>query len=252
MAKGQHIDLDYVVNYCEQEADKHKLLASYEAKTSFGSVKDARKRDEHMSKSQMADELASHFRKADSDVLRSSREVETLAREIDPESFASFDAMVVRLKAGGSDESYALQAAQATYGDQLAEAYAKASSSVAADTSSTNAADPYMEGITDAIMWHEARAVEADVLERREPIKERKVNYAKRAARHRLYAKHMRQELLEAREKAIGAKVAKEVSEPVLPFPTGLKPTGRTEEGIPLDVQMRFLKKTEVMDDEGW
>lgn len=247
MGKVQKIELDYVVSYCQDISDTHKMLAAKEQLGAFASVKDQKKRDEYLAKAQIADSIADHFRTQSGGNPTQNPEIDRLAREIAPEVFASYDAMVHRMLAKGNDEGYARHAAQAIYGDGISTALEKASESIAVDSSDDY--DSYSRGLSDAINWHEAQAREADLLERNEPVATKKARYAKRAARHRLYAKYMRQDLLEKRAmEQSKARTASPSASPAIELQPG-RDLG--EEGIPIEVQMRFRKKSESFDDEG-
>lgn len=240
---GRTVDLAYVVNHCELVGTEHKMLA----------VKAGPRRNEHLAMAQAADEIAAHFRDA-GEGIAPPQEVEQVARQIDPVLYAAYDAMVQRLLSEGADEGYAARAAEATYGAELAEARSQASESI----SSAMGADPtdagYDKGLADAIAWHESQAANADRMESVEKTAERKGKYRQRAGRHRLYAKRMREDLEAARSLERERRRAdEERKEPMLPFAkkTSDRPKSE-EEGIPLEIQRRFLKKGEVMDDEGF
>lgn len=245
MAKGQQVDVDYVVTFCEEAADRHKVKAAYEDQEAYRSVKDRRKRDEHLSKSAMADEIANHFRNPPADRVRTSAEVEAIARGIDPDIFARHDAMAQRLIAGGSDESYAFQVAETTYGDRLSAARAKALATVGSDH-----VGDFSAGVAAVIAWHERRAVEADHSEAVEALPQRKAKYQSRAQRHRLYARQIAQEFdgtMHRQANLIGRQ--RDPAQHDLPF--AKSPTGVEDDAVPLAVQSAFLAKGEVFDDEG-
>lgn len=237
------VDLAYVVNHCELVATEHKMLAAQSGPH----------RNENLAKAQAADDIAAHFREA-GETQVPAQEVEDSARQIDPRTYAAYDALIRRLLSEGADESYAARVAEATYGAELAEARAQATESIANLMGIDPADAGYDKGIADAIAWHESQAANNDRLESIEKIGERKAKFRQRANRHRLYARRMREDLEAAR--AIDRerrRLEQERTEPMLPF--GRRPLGeasREDEGIPIEVQRRFLKKGEVMDDEGF
>jgi hypothetical protein len=241
---GRRIELSYVVSHCELVSTDHKLQAA-----SGGP-----RRDEHMAKAQAAEEIASHFRDADEAGLP-LHEIETAARERDPSTYAAYDALLLRLASEGADEGYALRVAEATYGLELSEARSSAAEALSAPLMGDSEDAGYDKGLADAIAWHETQALTADHMESSERIDVRKTKYRQRADRHRLYARKMKAELEGARIDAIAKRrTEREAVEPTLPFGRGMS-TGQAEkesEGIPLAVQMRFLKKGEVFDDEGF
>lgn len=252
----RYIELDYVVAHCELEAVNHKMLSVQEGKSPSTGLRDDKRRDEHLAKSNMAEELAKHFRAKSAGHIRSSPEVETLAREIDPDAFRSYDAMVARILAEGRHEQFALDVAQATYGERMDLALDQACDSVKNALSSPSDAIGYDQGIEAAANWHDQRAFEADRLEQMETVPQRKAKYQQRAKRHRLYAKQLRQEFAEQkalqlerlRDNSAQAQLKLELATPEIASKTGPE----VEDGIPLAVQRAFLKKGEVFDDEGW
>lgn len=253
MAKGQQIDVDYVVSFCEAIADEHKLGAIREDQEAFSSVKDKRKRDAHIAKSTMADEIANHFRNPPPDRLKPSAEVDDLARQIDPETFARNEAMIRRLVADGADESYAMRVAEQTYGEALSEARDKAIQSMqTSDTMSGDTMADFASGVGAVIAWHERRALESENAAAGEHVATKKAKYASRAQRHRLYAKHILQEFqsqMAARPNV--RERMRDPAQPDLPFPRHSRSAPAEEEGIPLEVQRAFMRKSEVFDDEG-
>ena len=253
MTKGVQVDIDYVVRFCESLADKHKIDAAYEDQSSFSSVKDKAKRDSHLAKSMMADEIANHFRNLEADRLKPSAEVDDLARQVDPETFARHEAMVRRLITGGADESYAMRMADDTYGELLADARERAAQSIQTDNAmSADTMQDFASGVDAVIGWHERRALEQENAAGRETISERKAKYLSRAKRHRLYAKHILQEFQEkmaTRRQTLDTQ--KDERQPTLPFPSSRSAMPPKDEGVPIEVQRMFLKKGEVFDDEG-
>ncbi len=234
------VDLDYVVNHCDLVATEHKML----------SVSDAPRRNEHLAKAQAADEIAAHFRDG-GEAMSPAHDVEDVARQIDPRTYAAYDALVRRMIEEGKDEAYALRVAEATYGADLSEARAQAADSIAAALSADPAEAGYDKGLADAIAWHEGEALKADRMESIERTGERKAKYRQRASRHRLYAKRMKEDLEAAKEiERQRRRVDEEAKEPLLPF--GRHGPDRKDEGIPLEVQRMFLRRGEVMDDEGF
>lgn len=263
MTGQRQIDLDYVIGHCEQEADQHKMGAAYEAQTAFSSVKDQKKRDEHLAKAQMADQLAEHFRNHAAAQHAINPEVEELARTIDPDAFASHDALISRVVAEGHDQDYASRVARASYGDRIDAAYEEAAASIQTEINNPDDSLDYEKGVEEVAKWHEQRALEAERLEQLETVPARKHKYGQRAKRHRLYAKQIRSDFSDKREEA-ALKRAKErdQEEPRLPLPrpeltTRAQGPGRStpqkdSDDIPLEVQAAFRKKSEVFDDEGW
>jgi hypothetical protein len=254
MGGSNQIDLDYVVSHCEKEADDQKMMAAYEGRTAFSSAKDHRKRDEHLAKSQMADQLAHHFRTKSQGHLRSNPEIDGLAREIDPEAFSSYEELLAKIMSEGGDESYAMEVARATYGDRMDVALEQAGDSISTQVNNPDDSQEYDKGTEDVAKWHEQRALEAERQEQLETVPARKAKYAQRAKRHRLYAKHIRHDFAEARELSMRKKAREMAQEqPQLPLatPQGIRGP-EMEEGIPLAVQRAFRKKSEVFDDEGF
>lgn len=253
MPKGQQIDVDYVVSFCEAIADEHKLGAIREDQDAFSSVKDKRKRDAHIAKSTMADEIAEHFRNPPPDRMKPSAEVDDLARQIDPETFARNEAMIRRLVTDGQDESYAMRVAEQTYGEALSEAREKALLSMQTETAmpADTMAD-FASGVGAVIGWHERRALESENAAASEHVAVRKAKFVSRAQRHRLYAKYILQEFeskMTARPNV--RERLRDPSQPDLPFPKFTRPAPVEEEGIPIEVQRAFMRKSEVFDDEG-
>jgi hypothetical protein len=240
---GRTVDLSYVVNHCELMATEHKMLAAQSGP----------RRNENLAKAQAADEIAAHFRDAGEGVAP-PQEVEGVARQIDPKLYAAYDALMQRLLSEGADEGYAARVAEATYGSELADARAQAAESIANALGVDPAEAGYDKGLSDAIAWHESQAATADRMESIEKTGERKGKYRQRANRHRLYAKRMREDLEAARSiDRERLRIDAERKEPMLPFGRQAGPNVRKEEeGIPLEVQRMFLKKGEVMDDEGF
>ena len=253
MAKGEQVDVDYVVSFCEALADEHKMGAIREDQEAFASVKDKRKRDSHIAKSTMADEIAGHFRNLSSDRIKPSAEVDELARQIDPDTFGRHESMVRRLVSEGADESYALRVAEETYGELLAEAREKASQSIQTDIAMpADTMQDFASGINAVVTWHEHRALISETAASHEKVEKRKTKFLARAQRHRLYAKHIRQDF-EA-QMAIRGNVrerAKDPTQPDLPFIRSSRGPKPEEEGIPIEIQRAFMKKSEVFDDEG-
>lgn len=254
MGGSNQIDLDYVVSHCEREADEHKMMAAYEGRTAFSSAKDHRKRDEHLAKSQMADQLAHHFRTKSEGHLRSNPEVDSLAREIDPEAFASYEELLAKVMAEGGDDSYAMHVARATYGDRMDIALEQAGESIRTEVNNPDDSLDYDRGVEEVAKWHEQRALEAERQEQLETVPARKAKYAQRAKRHRLYAKHIRHDFEESKqEKALERAKTVAKDEPQLPLTVPARSVRQPdEEGIPLSVQAAFRRKSEVFDDEGW
>lgn len=257
---SRYIELDYVVSHCEMEATTHKLLSVKEGQLASSGLRNDKVRDEHIAKSNMADELARHFRAKSVGHIRANPEVETLAREIDPDAFNSHEQMVARIIAEGHHTQYALDIAQATYGERMDAALDQACESVQNALGSPSEAIGYDQGIEAAAQWHEQRAFEADRLEQLETVPQRKAKYAQRAKRHRLFAKQMREEFAENKARkierlAVQARAKHSQLKLELDCPAARdgrpRPSG-AEEGIPLAVQMAFMKKGEVFDDEGW
>lgn len=253
MTKGVQVDVEYVIRFCETLADQHKIDAAYEDQSSFSSVKDKAKRDAHIAKSTMADEIANHFRNLEADRLKPSAEVDDLARQVDPETFSRHEAMVRRLVTDGSDESYAIRMADDTYGELLAIAREKASQSIQNETGMpADSMQDFASGVDAVIGWHERRALEQENAASRETVSEKKAKYLSRAKRHRLYAKHILQDFQErmaARTRAMERQ--RDERQPTLPFPRSRSIAPAKDEGVPLEVQRMFLKKGEVFDDEG-
>jgi hypothetical protein len=239
---GRTVDLSYVVNHCELVASEHKMLAA----------QGGQRRDENLAKAQAADEIAAHFRDA-GEGMAPAQDIEDVARQIDPRLYAAYDAMVQRLLSEGADEGYAARAAEAAYGSELSEARAQAAESISNAIGADPADAGYDKGLADAIAWHESQAANAERLESVERTGERKGKYRQRANRHRLYAKRMREDLEAARSiERERRRLEDERKEPMLPFGRRGALETKDEEGIPLEVQRRFLKKGEVMDDEGF
>lgn len=240
---GRTVDLSYVVNHCELMATEHKMLAAQSGP----------RRNENLAKAQAADEIAAHFRDA-GEGIAPAQEVEEVARQIDPKLYAAYDALMQRLLSEGADEGYANRVANATYGSELADARTQAAESIAAALGVDPVEAGYDKGISDAIAWHESQAAEAERMGSVEKSGERKGKYRERASRHRLYAKRMREDLEAARMiDRERRRLDEERKEPMLPFGRRSEAeTHKEEEGIPLEVQRRFLKKSEVMDDEGF
>lgn len=244
---GKSISLDYVVSQCSEYAFQQQLAASRTSRT-----KEPDKHTALLGRADAGTYLADFFRNADlADHLHANPEVENLAREIDPDAFASYDAMIARLKNEGSDHSYAMHVAEAAYGERLETARSKASESIETAGADSESFDAFTQGLEAAIAWHESQAIQADAMERRETVRERKIKFNQRAQRHRLYAKHIRHDLVDQRRAEREASRSDDRSQPSLPL---LAPTQSRDDGdhIPIEVQMRYLKKTEVMDDEGF
>jgi len=238
---GRTVDLSYVVNHCELVATEHKMLAAQAGP----------RRDENLAKAQAADEIAAHFRDA-GETMAPAQQIEDVARQIDPRVYAAYDAMMQRLLSEGADEGYAARVAEATYGAELAEARAQAAESISNMIGADPADAGYDKGVADAIAWHESQAANAERMESVEKTGERKGKYRQRANRHRLYAKRMREDLEAARSLEKESRRIEEAKEPMLPFGSRGPGEAAKEEGIPLEIQRLFLKKGEVMDDEGF
>lgn len=231
------VDLSYVVSHCELVSTEHKMLAA----------RAGPRRDENLAKAQAAEDIAAHFRDA-GETSVPAQQVEDSARQIDPRTYAAYDALVRRLLSEGADEGYAARVAEATYAAELAEARSQAHESIANLASIDPVDAAYDKGLADAVAWHESQALNADRLEAIERVGQRKDKYRQRANRHRLYARRMREDLDAARAIAAARTAAGRDDQPLLPFGSRT----RDDEGIPLEVQRMFLRKGEVMDDEGF
>lgn len=253
MAKGEQVDVDYVVSFCEALADEHKMGAIREDQEAFASVKDKRKRDSHIAKSTMADEIAGHFRNLGADRIKPSAEVDELARQIDPDTFGRHESMVRRLVGEGADESYALRVADETYGELLGEARDKASQSIQTDIAMpADTMQDFASGVDAVVTWHEQRALISETAASHEKVEIRKAKFLARAKRHRLYAKHIRQDF-ETRIATRGSQRERlrDPSQPDLPFVRPSRGPKPEEDGVPIEIQRAFMKRGEVFDDEG-
>lgn len=241
MASIQQIPTGEIVEFCRQQADKHKLDAA--------SAPSKALHDEYVARAMMAEFIAEHFNELSTHQDLSDPEVQNLAREISPAVFETYDSMITRLCHEGHDPAYARRIAMDTYGEQITSALEQASAAISAENSASQNFDAYSRGFEDAILWHVSQATEADRLAKRENTPPRQAKFLTIAKRHRAYADHLRTDLAAKRDTRIKEQSPK--LENGSQLPTRIS-RGPKEEGVPLAVQAAFMKKTEVMDDEGW
>ena len=251
MDNSQAIDIDYAVSYCESISAKHKNLAADFSNS--GAKGNAEKYQEHISKAQMADEIAAHFSGLENRKDRASPEVEERAKKITPEPFASRKAMIKRLKDQGRNDEYAIEMADATYGRDIDQAFDDAAESLRLEQEAEKSLLPYLSGLEDAIQWHLHKANQAEAKGNNSRNPKHRQKYSSRAERHRLFAKYIKIDLVDAKNKQYELEREHDNAQQSL----SLKPPmggarAQNEKGVPIEVQIAFMKKSEVMDDEGW
>jgi hypothetical protein len=239
----QSLSIKAIAEICQARALEFRRQAAHERKTAFGSAKDHDKALEFEAKAQALEQLASDLiagRLSESPVEQTA-EIDDLARQIAPEAHANYDAMLLRLRNQGSDDGHAIRAANAVYGAELEAAQEIARKSIANASSQLSDEDQgYDCGFLAAAEWHDQKAIEAEMLADREPVADRKLKFRKRAERHRLYSRLLRKDLeklREGRRNAIIEGLRQSVQQPELPLGEG---------GIPIEVQLAFLKKGDL------
>lgn len=235
------MNIKAIANICQARALEFRRLAAHERKTAFNSAKDHDKALEFEAKAQALEQLASDLiagRISDSSGEQAI-EIDDLAREIAPDSFANYEAMLQRLRNQGYDDGQAIRSANAVYGAELENAQEIARRSIGAvNTASAGEDSGYDLGFLDAAEWHEMKARDAELAEAREPLPERKLKFRQRADRHRLYARLMRKDL-----EAIRQQRRNQIIE-------GLRQSNQQQElalgdaEIPMEVQYAFYKKS--------
>lgn len=236
----RRFSLREVLEVCESKAMQHKVKALHE--------QGQRDRDKMLKANAMGFacmDIADTFQKmagAASNDPATAEKIDLLARELDPQAFTDYEAMIHRLRQENHDDGYALQKALSIYGDAMEAAREKARDNLANTEEEDQSLSEYTRGIEDAIHWHEIRAREAELQEARETLPARKVKYRQRSERHRLYARKMREDLSEmVQQRARASKMADKNAARQASLPL-------QESGIPLEIQQAHLRKNEVLD----
>lgn len=236
-----------VAEFCQARAMEYRRLGAHERATAFASSKDRDKAIEFEAKAQAIEQLATDLlsgRISESPGEVTS-EIDNLAREISPQCFADYEAMILRLRNQGHDDGHAIRSAQAVYGADMETAQQIARESIGNILSgSPEDNGAYDQGFLDAAAWHEQRARDADTHASRETIPDRAVKFRKRAERHRLYARSMRSEF-----EAFKARRRSEMIENLRQASLKQKPA-IGDSGIPIEVQYAFLKRKGDLPDE--
>lgn len=236
-----------IAEICQARALEYRRLAAHEQKTAFGSAKDHDKALEFEAKAQALEQLASDLiagRLYEAPSEKSS-EIDDLAREIAPDTFANYEAMLQRLRDQGCDDGHAIRSANAVYGAEIEAAQEIARRSYGNTSQEAGSDDAgYDLGFLDAAMWHEQKAKDAELQESRESIPARKVKFRQRAERHRLYARMLRSDL-ETLKKARRSQIIKRLRQS-----SSQKELALGDSHIPLEVQYAFLKRNGDLPDE--
>lgn len=240
MAKTSTINLAKVVRTCRERAAEFKESAK---RYSSSHNKDLGTQYEGMALA--AERLADEFEALAAPIIHPEHLIEERARTIDPTTFAHYDAMVLRLRGQGADEAQIRRAAKLTYGADIDTARSKASAALDAEAKAKDSDEiAYARGFEDAILWHEARARQAEVLEGTEMDAGRKAKLRVRIERHRLYAKQLREELDRARQ------AEKERTERAAAIDQGQQRLPL--DALPIEIQAAFLKRTDNVAGEAF
>lgn len=229
-----NLNPEIIADICRTRASEYRRRASRDNAT------------ENQSKAQALEQLANDLLSGQyaGSINALHANPDELAREIAPQAFADYEAMINRLRSQGYDEGHAIRSAQAVYGAEIEKAKELAEQSAANFSAASTENSQFELGYLAAAEWHEQKAKDAEILANKEPVPERRAKLRQRAERHKLYARTLRQdfEVVKAqRRQQIIENLRQAGLQKELPF---------GESGLSLEVQYAFLKRKGDLPDE--
>lgn len=225
------LSINQVVEACRQRA------FDYQAKAAQVRASGDRDKDlEYSAKAQAINQLIEEILpRTGPSQQPSDQEIDALARRLEPKLYASFDALVSKLRLENHDDGYVVEAVEAIYGESLSQAREKAQAALTQPPSPSNgAAAAYAQGVADAVKWHIRHARLAEAMEAKEQDPSKKNKLRQRAARHKLYADAMRTDFEKA-QRASEAHPGDQPKDPNQPSLFGAEQSGRRASWIFVD-----------------